>query len=454
MDSEFLDRIQKLQLTTEEDEAITIRPVRRKEILEEYSLSLIGKFLTTRSINMRAAKNLLRSTWKMGDDLKVVEVGDGLLQFKFAMESQLNWVWNNGPWCFDNQILALRRWEKGMTVRMVNFTHLPMWVQVWGLPFDLTTEEAGQDIGQGLGRVIEVDCKAIKTDQARFLRIRVKVPLDRPLRRGCPIVSPEGDEAKVAFRYERLVGWCFACGRIGHEMKECESANDMDKSSRPYGEWLKAGTRLKPEMPRNKQGSPERFRREPNTATEPVTQPVNLTDTCSTDRESTEKPETAQPSPTRTLPHLMQSITPLFSPYTLPADPIFTETNITSNQNISNMETDHHEGTLYCVPVNYGKTNDTVTLPSATPSTPAEDSRGKLKATWKKIERPKKPPSKKPSATSLCTSPVGKKRHSSHANSHDGQVDEAKNKRFKGEAGTTHSNVQTVEAVVQPRRSQ
>jgi len=59
MDSEFLDRIQKLQLTTEEDEAITIRPVRRKEILEEYSLSLIGKFLTTRSINMRAAKNLL-----------------------------------------------------------------------------------------------------------------------------------------------------------------------------------------------------------------------------------------------------------------------------------------------------------------------------------------------------------------------------------------------------------
>jgi len=122
-----------------------------------------------------------------------------------------------------------------------------------------------------LGRVIEVDCKAIKTDQARFLRIRVEVPLDRPLRRGCPIVSPEGDEAKVAFRYECLVGWCFACGRIGHEMKECESANDTEKSSRPYGEWLKAGTWLKPEMLRNKQRSSERFRREPNAEIEPVT---------------------------------------------------------------------------------------------------------------------------------------------------------------------------------------
>nr|XP_023885756.1 uncharacterized protein LOC111997857 [Quercus suber] len=172
----------------------------------------------------------------MGDDMKVVEVEDGLLQFKFSMESQLNWVWNNGPWCFDNQILALRRWEKGMTVRTVNFTHLPMWVQVWGLPFDLTIEEDGHDIGQGLGRVIKVDCKGIKTDQARFLRIRVEVPLDRPLQRGGPIVSPEGNEAKVAFRYERLVGWCFACGRIGHDMKECELATETNKNGRSYGD--------------------------------------------------------------------------------------------------------------------------------------------------------------------------------------------------------------------------
>ena len=74
-----------------------VRPLRRKEILEEYSLSLIGKFLTTKLINIRVAKNLLRSMWKMGEDLKMVELDDGLLQFKFSMECQLNWVWNNRP---------------------------------------------------------------------------------------------------------------------------------------------------------------------------------------------------------------------------------------------------------------------------------------------------------------------------------------------------------------------
>ena len=53
MDSDFLERIQKMQLTTDEDEAMTVRSVRRQEILEKYSLSLIGKFLTSRPINFR-----------------------------------------------------------------------------------------------------------------------------------------------------------------------------------------------------------------------------------------------------------------------------------------------------------------------------------------------------------------------------------------------------------------
>ena len=236
MDSDFLEQVQRMKLTTDKDKAITIHLVRRQVILEENSLSLIGKFLTTRPINLRAAKQLLRSMWKLGDDLKVVEVGDGVLQFKFAMESQLLWVWKNGPWCFDNQLLALRRWEKGMIAKSVRFTHLPLWVQMWGLPFDLMTKEAGMDIGRGLENFKEVDCNAFKSDQAKFLRVRVEVPLNKPLWHGALVMSLEGDEARVAFHYERLVGWCFACSKIGHNAKDCETVNDVDKTTKSYGE--------------------------------------------------------------------------------------------------------------------------------------------------------------------------------------------------------------------------
>ena len=150
-------------------------------MLEECSLSLLGRFLTTRAFNQRAAKFLLRSVWSMGLELHIIDVGDDLFQFKFTMESQLKWVLANGPWSFEDHPLVLRRWERGMIATSVRFTLMPIWVQVWGLPFYLLLEEVGRDIGSSLGDILEVDLKAFSSDQAHFIRVRVELPLDKPL---------------------------------------------------------------------------------------------------------------------------------------------------------------------------------------------------------------------------------------------------------------------------------
>ena len=98
------------------------------------------------------------------------------------MEILLNWVMKNGPWSFDNHILLLRRWEKGMMAYTVEFPCVPIWLQVWGLPFYLINEESGKDIGESIGKVMEVDYKAIAADQACFLRIHVELPLGKPIK--------------------------------------------------------------------------------------------------------------------------------------------------------------------------------------------------------------------------------------------------------------------------------
>ena len=98
------------------------------EILEECSLSLFGRLLSDRHQNIRALKNTLKAAWKMGSDLRIVEVGNNLLQFKFSSSYQLEWVEKSGPWNFENNLLLLCRWKKGLTSKNINFSSSPFWV--------------------------------------------------------------------------------------------------------------------------------------------------------------------------------------------------------------------------------------------------------------------------------------------------------------------------------------
>ena len=98
----------------------------------------------------------------------------------------------NGPWNFDNNLLLLCRWRKGLSVSNITFTHTSFWVQIWGLPSENLSEDVGRDLGNNLGRYIEIDKHMWLTEQAKFLRIRVDIPLNKPLRKGSNIVNLDG----------------------------------------------------------------------------------------------------------------------------------------------------------------------------------------------------------------------------------------------------------------------
>ena len=92
---------------------------------------------------------------------------------------------------------------------------------------------------------MEVDNKTFSSDQAWFIRIRIEIPLDKPIRRGGWVANPEGDQVRIGFKYERLVGLCYQCGKFGHDAKDCPDQRNGPMADRPYEEWLKAGYRRK-----------------------------------------------------------------------------------------------------------------------------------------------------------------------------------------------------------------
>ena len=112
----------------------------------------------------------------------MIEVGTNLFQLKFQTEFEMDWVFKGGSWSFDNQVLLLTRWKAGMTADNVRFDSVALWVQIWGTPFDLVSLKIAETVGSRLGSVVEVEKKQKVEGQSYFMRVKVAIPIAKPIR--------------------------------------------------------------------------------------------------------------------------------------------------------------------------------------------------------------------------------------------------------------------------------
>ncbi|KAK7856552.1 hypothetical protein CFP56_022605 [Quercus suber] len=130
MAEDVIESMGSLKLTSEEEEDIQVSDEGRMEGIDSCVLSLIGKFLTCKPFNRRAAKNTLRRAWGLDKELQIAEVGNNLFQFKFQSEYELERILRGGPWTFDNQLLMLTRWRTGMSANNVVLEHASLLLKV------------------------------------------------------------------------------------------------------------------------------------------------------------------------------------------------------------------------------------------------------------------------------------------------------------------------------------
>uniref|UniRef100_A0A7N2LGZ3 DUF4283 domain-containing protein n=1 Tax=Quercus lobata TaxID=97700 RepID=A0A7N2LGZ3_QUELO len=244
MAEDVINSLENMKLTTEEEEVITVPDEGRKDEIESCNLSLIGKFLTCKPFNKRAAQNTLRKAWGLDDRVQILEVGASLFQFKFQTEFDLDRVLSGGPWTFDNQALLLCKWQKGMTASNVKFDSLSLWVQIWGAPFDMFSTKVASEVGSRMGVVEEIEKRPKQEAQSLFMRVKVSLPLSKPLRRGGYIAGSDGGRSWVTFKYERLPMLCHYCGVLGHDTRHCAGHYAVLKNEKEvtcqYGDWLKS----------------------------------------------------------------------------------------------------------------------------------------------------------------------------------------------------------------------
>nr|XP_023917062.1 uncharacterized protein LOC112028599 [Quercus suber] len=236
---ELTNRCAKLQLSAREDAEVEIHAP-----LTEDGPALIGKFCTKHRINLESVARVMKSVWRTKHDFEVSDLGENKAMFLFQTKEDMEKVLLLSRWSFDKYLLILHKLVRGEVVKEIKFNRSSFWVQIHGLPIMCQTKEVGMSIGATLGEVEKVDANGKGFCLGSFLRIRVLLDISLPLCRGRKVRLGEYGLKWVDFRYERLPIFCYLCGKVDHDEKDCLQGIRSKDALRPdenqFGPWLRA----------------------------------------------------------------------------------------------------------------------------------------------------------------------------------------------------------------------
>lgn len=120
----------------------------------------------------------------------------------------------------------------------IRMDYASLWLQIWGAPLDMFSTQVAPEVGSRLGLEEEVEQRRGQDDLNFFMRVRVAMPIAKPLRRGAFVADTDGVHKWVKFKCERLLLFCYYCGGLlGHDLKICVHHFEAQKN----GGWVGGG---------------------------------------------------------------------------------------------------------------------------------------------------------------------------------------------------------------------
>ncbi|KAK4856799.1 hypothetical protein QYF36_021412 [Acer negundo] len=175
---------------------------------------LARKILSPDLVNRKAFRSLIARIWRLRAAVKIEVITSNIYAFHFQLHDDNRKVLARGTWSFDDSLIVLKEpTGKGVITESI------------------------------IGEVREVDSGPSGDCLGKFLRVRVEVKINKPLRRFLQVdVLGDGEETVMPIQYERLPIFCFHCRLIGHSLRGCpvfgKDGSTLD-SSLQYGAWLR-----------------------------------------------------------------------------------------------------------------------------------------------------------------------------------------------------------------------
>ncbi|KAK3198917.1 hypothetical protein Dsin_022332 [Dipteronia sinensis] len=213
--------------------------------IQRVALCLVGKVITNKMVNREAFLGLIGRIWQVEEGLEVEVVRHNIFTFHFHSIGDQRRVLEGGPWTFDGTLIVLAEPSEKGAIEDLRFDCSEFWVQIHCVPLVCMTKEIGRFLRGMVGEVMEVDVRKSGECSGKFLKVRVRIDVNIPLRRYLRVdVIGDGEETAMVLRYEHLPNHCFRCGCIGHSTQDCPNPTLLmeagGREDRPFGAKLRA----------------------------------------------------------------------------------------------------------------------------------------------------------------------------------------------------------------------
>uniref|UniRef100_A0A803P2Z4 Zinc knuckle CX2CX4HX4C domain-containing protein n=1 Tax=Cannabis sativa TaxID=3483 RepID=A0A803P2Z4_CANSA len=203
---------QSLTLTPDENTVYTLA-----DVLDESTdnINLLLKLFTIKHYNRPSLIKTLSQVWTSQCRFPVVvsEHSDGLFLVTFGCEGDKRRILDGQSWHFAQSLTIFAAPDASFPITPDQLHYVPFWVQVY------------------------VDNTTVKEGTGPYLRIRLLIDANKPIRRGINVrFFKMGREfiKCLDFKYERLPDYCLYCGKLDHTRKYCHAyLHKCDESITP-----------------------------------------------------------------------------------------------------------------------------------------------------------------------------------------------------------------------------
>jgi hypothetical protein len=181
------DLLRKLHLTEEEEAVLDLSDEEEEDAMAPVEWALVGKILSPVSIRTETIRMAMKPAWGNPVGLKIMTIGekaDNMFVVEFESSRDMDCVLSGAPWMVKKYAVLLQEYDGSLSASSIVFDRVEMWVRILDLPLGWMNREKGSRAMDKLGRVVSMDIDADGKASDAFLRARVAIDIDKPIRRG------------------------------------------------------------------------------------------------------------------------------------------------------------------------------------------------------------------------------------------------------------------------------